>query len=214
METWEEKADRLLHDEFVREVDTPDQILQHLTVTYKKTNNPVHLIAAFCYHVFANEDGNGDVSLPQWMTKPLAEGFAYYLDSFAKGQPVSLEQSLGITPEIQHDTKIFTTIDEMVEHVNIIRWLFGLKLGDAVHATFQKYKHLVGKDIDLKQKGITQDEPSFKQHYQRKHADNFKAWVENRDPAQRTEHHKQQILSQVSRELATFIKHRDKHKTL
>src|ERR1035438_3002417 len=105
METFKGKVGTLLLDEFRKEQNTPEGQLKLHSESFHDTGNPIHLLAAFCYHVFVNADNDGNVLFPQWMTTPLTQGFSKYLDSIAEGEDVSLEQALGITDEIKKEER-------------------------------------------------------------------------------------------------------------
>jgi len=214
MGTFEEKASRLMFDEIEREYETPGQSLELFVEGYRNTKDTFLLLAAFCYQVATNVDESGNVSLPQWMSKPLAEGFAAYLEKMAEGPSISLEHALGITPVLKKEAQQRTSIKKMVEHVHIMRWLFGLGTGAAVHATYLKFSQSVVGKSNLKYYGITQTEKSFKDHYERDHAKLFDAWVTERHPSRLTEHHRQQILSQMKPDIARYVKTHSRPKTL
>jgi hypothetical protein len=209
MTTSKDMAEELMHEEFLQQHKTPEQLLKFYNEQYHKTGQPLFLLAAFCCHVAINEVGNDDVPVPQWITSPLKKGFMEYLDTLAgEDKSISLEQALGITNEIKAKAVIPATLEERIEHVHIMRWLFGLNLTNSVHATYVKYKHLFGD------KGVTQSESVFKQHYERCHSKGFPAWVKERDPRQLTEQHRQQFLSTMSPELAGRVKRMMKPNTL
>lgn len=153
------------------------RLLDEFRHIYQQTNDPSVPLAVLCTAVDAARDAEL-VTLPTWAGRLLAAGFAQYLEAVSVGdRSVSLEQCLGIDKVAKSDIADLATLDEMSKRVHWFRWQFRLKLGVACHVVYSlhidqcKYMGLSPDKV-----GITRDEKSFKQHYERKHAKQFPVW--------------------------------------
>ena len=216
MSTCEEIAKDTLFNDFHKHFEGADGYANSVRLfqeNYKKSGDPSFLLAAFCFHLALVDSErkyiNNMAPMPLWILNPLAKGFAAYLDGNATGEKVSFEESIGITKEMQEENRRLTTIDKMAKHVHILRWLFGLNVKDACRASYRKYEYLAKSDkLTPGKVGITQKAESFLQYYQRKYAKNYRKWKKETEArgAVPTEKGRNQILSQMSDDMVSFVR--------
>jgi hypothetical protein len=150
-----------------------------LRTLHEATNDPGIPISVLCECVKAAGD-TGNVTIPAWAARSLAEGFnRYFKSEVLENSSMSLEHCLGFNKAAKgSSTAAITNADEMAQSVHGIRWEFGMKnIGLACRTAYNIAKEICEiHELPAEMMGITQSEKSFQQYYERNHSKQFEAW--------------------------------------
>lgn len=186
----------------IGEPQTPEEWVTFLHDQYVKTENPVHLLGAFCW---LPADADGNKTVPQWMALALDNGFNTYLTGLTAGRSLSLEAALGIDDKTRIQC---TSIEKMAGFVHLYRQLFNLKSNIAVRAVYMKYRNYIkASGQNLKHQGVTRGEDEFKQYYDRLAKKGYPDWLSKTEGiGEYTEQNRDEEISLVDENTAQFIK--------